>query len=230
MTTYMPKKPPAKKAAKAAASLIPESFRALAYPTSKLKLDPNNARAHDERNLEAIERSLVRFGWRDVLVARKDGTVLKGNARLTVARKLGWTEVPVLFVDDDKQKGMAFAIADNRVAELAEWKLEELAKQVQELSEDEELLDSIGFTDAEIENLQNADWEPGDVDDEDGDLEDHQRDPVKPKGDDSRVTVVLTGAQLQVALAALDKMRQDKPRTTFGSMIEHLSRSYVGAS
>lgn len=225
----------AKVAPAASESPIPESLAALAYPVAKLKPDPNNARGHNERNLEAVKTSLVRFGWRNVIVARKrDGVVLAGNARLEAAKALGWKQAPVLFVDDDQQKAAAFAIADNRTAELAEWKLDELAKQVQMLAEDPELLDTIGFSDAEIENLLNAEWDPGDVEEEDGDLEDHRRDPVKPKGDDSRVTVVLTGSQLQVALAALDKMRGERGkgsgRTTFGSMIETLCSAYLGQS
>lgn len=223
MTKRMAKQ--ATKAAHVAESPIPESLRALAWPVAKLVPDPQNTRDHGERNLEAVKMSLLRFGWRNVIVARSDGVVVAGNARLQAAIALGWTEVPVLFVTDTAQKAAAFAIADNRTAELAEWNLEELAKQVQALGDAPELLDAIGFTDAEMENLLAADWGPAD---EDGALEDHKRDPVKPKGDDSKVTVVLTGAQLQVALAALDKLRTEKPRVTFGAMVEQLCSAYLG--
>ena len=118
-----------------AASPIPESLRFLATPLAGLKPDPRNARLHGERNLEAVKKSLADFGWRQVIVARKkDGIVLAGNARLEAAKALGWTEAPVLFVDDDKHRAMAFALADNRTAEMATWDDDRLAAALSELA------------------------------------------------------------------------------------------------
>lgn len=128
---------------------IPESMRALAFPIEQLKPDPRNARSHGQRNLQAVRQSLEKFGWRNVIVAREDHTVIAGNARLEAARSLGWTHAPVLFVQEDAKTSTAFAIADNRTAELAEWNMEMLSAALSEI----EAEDLPGFELAEIESI-----------------------------------------------------------------------------
>jgi len=44
---------------------VVEPLRKLALPIESLNLDPNNARMHDKRNLDAIKASLVTFGQRE---------------------------------------------------------------------------------------------------------------------------------------------------------------------
>lgn len=118
----------------------------------KLKADEKNAREHDSRNLAAIKSSLNRFGQRKPLVVWK-GIVVAGNGTLAAMRELGWKEAAVARIPDDwsEQEVRAFAIADNRTAELANWN----GEQLQELLEDfdAELLEDSGFTEQELEDL-----------------------------------------------------------------------------
>jgi len=88
-----------------------------------LKPDPANARKHSKRNLDAIAESLRQFGQQRAAVIRSDGTVLAGNGMLDAARALGWTQVAVTVVPDEwtDDQARAYALADNRTAELAEW-------------------------------------------------------------------------------------------------------------
>lgn len=111
----------------------------------KLNLDPNNARKHDNANLEAIAGSLTQFGQRKPIVISKDNTVVAGNGTLTAAKSLGWTEIDVVRVpaDWDADRIKAFALADNRTAELASWDDEVLNQQLAEL-------DAAGFSIAEF--------------------------------------------------------------------------------
>jgi len=90
-------------------------------PVADLVLDPNNARAHDERNLEAIATSLARFGQQKPIVVAPDGTVLAGNGTLAAAKHLGWSEIAAITTDLKGADARGYAIADNRTAELAEW-------------------------------------------------------------------------------------------------------------
>jgi len=135
---------------------IPVALRSLTTKLDELQPDPHNTRKHDARNMEAVRRSLDRFGWRTIVVARKsDKVILAGNARVAAAKELGWTDGPVVFVNDDKSTGTAYAIADNRTAELAEWDIANLTEAIAEMSvlEDSDLLDVVGFDDAELEAL-----------------------------------------------------------------------------
>jgi len=101
---------------------IAEGLRPLAEPMEKLVIDPANARKHDEANIKAIGSSLRQFGQRSPLVVnRKNDQIEKGNGTYLAAKKLGWTHIAVLWVEDDPASQTGFAIADNRTAELAAW-------------------------------------------------------------------------------------------------------------
>ena len=127
---------------------------------AELSLDPTNARKHSDKNLSAIAASLNKFGQRKPIVVHR-GVVLAGNGTLEAAKSLGWTEIEVAEVpadwDDDTAK--AYALADNRTAELAEWDESELAKQLLELVDADWNIEELGF---DIPAL--ADIEPGDED------------------------------------------------------------------
>src|SRR5689334_9508077 len=108
---------------------IAAPLRALALPLDSLTLDPANARTHDEKNLAAIKGSLKRFGQRLPLVVQRQGMIVRaGNGRVMAGRSMGWSHMACVVVDESEVEATAFAIADNRSAELAEWDDEALAK------------------------------------------------------------------------------------------------------
>ena len=113
---------------------------------TQLSLDPTNARKHSQRNLDAIAASLKKFGQRKPIVVHK-GVVLAGNGTLEAAKTLGWTEIEVAEVpsDWDLDTAKAYALADNKTAELAEWDESELAKQILELDEKGWDIQELGF-------------------------------------------------------------------------------------
>jgi DNA modification methylase len=112
-----------------------------------LTLDPRNARKHGRRNLAAIKASLEQFGQRRPLVVRADLQVIAGNGTLEAIRDLRWSEVAITRVPagwtDDQVR--AYAIADNRTAELAEWDDVVLADMLAELDAGGWDLNSLGF-------------------------------------------------------------------------------------
>lgn len=84
-----------------------------------LRLDPRNARVHDARSLDAIARSLERFGQQKPIVADAAGKVLAGNGTLEAARRLGWTHVDVVRTALDGREATAYGLADNRTSDLS---------------------------------------------------------------------------------------------------------------
>lgn len=104
-------------------------------PLDSLRPDPGNARAHGRDNIAAIRASLERFGQVRPLLVSTDGTVVAGNGTLEAMRSLGWRAARVLRLPwEDAATCRAYAIADNRTAELASWDDETLAGQVGELA------------------------------------------------------------------------------------------------
>jgi len=131
---------------------IAEALRPLAVPVVDLVLDPANARKHPERNLDAIAASLRRFGQRKPVVVQKAGMIVRaGNGTVTAARSLGWSHVAAVVVDEASVDATAFAIADNRTAELAEWDEPVLAGLLDSLPD--EALPDTGFTEDDLRKL-----------------------------------------------------------------------------
>ena len=61
---------------------------------SSLTLDPENARKHSKKNLDAIAGSLNTFGQRRPLVVW-DNIVIAGNGTIEAAKSLGWTDIEI---------------------------------------------------------------------------------------------------------------------------------------
>lgn len=116
-----------------------------ARPLDALKLDPANANQHPPRSIEAIKNSLAAFGQRQVLVAKKDGTVIAGNGRLLAMRELGWAECAAIFVDDDDLTAVRYAIADNRTTEFAEWDDQALGALLEQIQDEYGTIEDLGF-------------------------------------------------------------------------------------
>jgi hypothetical protein len=109
--------------------------------------DSRNARKHGKRNLATIRASLEQFGQQRAAVIRSDGTVLAGNGMLEAARELGWTELAVTVVPDEwsDEQARAYALADNRTGELAEWDVAVLDEHLVELEVAGLDIEALGF-------------------------------------------------------------------------------------
>jgi ParB-like chromosome segregation protein Spo0J len=116
---------------------------------SALSLDPSNVRKHSRRNLDAIKASLRKFGQQKPIVVDAKGIVLAGNGTLTAAKELSWTEIQIVRTDLAGVEATAFAIADNRTSELAEWD-EKLRDVLESLKAEDYPLDEIGFDENEL--------------------------------------------------------------------------------
>jgi ParB-like chromosome segregation protein Spo0J len=111
------------------------SLKILEVKIENLTFDPNNARKHSEKNLTAIANSLQEFGQRKPIVITSENVIVAGNGTVEAAKMLGLESVYAVRVPEDwgAEEIKAFAIADNRTAELAEWDLQKLSDQLSEL-------------------------------------------------------------------------------------------------
>ena len=130
-----------------------------------------NPRLNDQA-VDAVASSIREFGFKVPIVVDGKGVVVSGHTRLKAARTLGLAEVPVIVADDlDDTKIKAFRLADNKVAELAEWDESLLIKELEEL---DDLNYDMGQFDFEFD-LDDADGDDADGDgpDDIGDVPDN---------------------------------------------------------
>jgi ParB-like chromosome segregation protein Spo0J len=125
-------------------------------PIDAIHPDPANVRRHPDRNLDAIKASLARFGQQRPIVVDAKGIVRAGNGTLAAAKVLGWDTVQIVRTGLQGSEATAYAIADNRSAELAEWDDTALAETLRSLQSEDFDLTAAGFTDDEVDRLING--------------------------------------------------------------------------
>src|SRR5258706_4554122 len=85
-----------------------------------LKPSRRNARVHSSKQIAQIAASIRRFGFATPILLGDDDTVVAGHGRLAAARTLGMQCVPTIRLSHRSEtERRAYALADNRLAELA---------------------------------------------------------------------------------------------------------------
>lgn len=125
---------------------------------------PWNPREITPEDMEKLERSLNEFGYIDpIIVNRHNRHIVGGNQRYQALKRLGYTEVDVVFVDiKDINKEKALNVALNKIS--GEWennKLQEVLTDIQLSGLDVTLT---GFDDIELEELDlDLDGDSGEI-------------------------------------------------------------------
>jgi len=126
------------------------------WPLERLQEYKNNPRKNDHV-VEKFAEAIREFGFRVPVIARSDGQVIDGHLRLKAARAVGLAEVPVVLADDlSAAQVKAFRISINRMAELAEWDDELLARELAALNDLDVDLGLTGLEDEYIKDLLQA--------------------------------------------------------------------------
>lgn len=120
----------------------------------------NNARTHNEAQIEKIAASIREFGFLNPIIVSEDYTILCGHGRYYASKKLGLTKVPCIkesHLSEAQRK--AYILADNRTAEDAGWNDDLLKVELDFLKEQAFDLSLTGFDDKEINALFDTDNE-----------------------------------------------------------------------
>jgi ParB-like chromosome segregation protein Spo0J len=142
-------------------SYIAADLRPLAVAIDSLTPDPHNARLHGEKNRAAVAESLRLNGQLKPITVDADGVILTGNCTWETAKSLGWKYIARTRTELRGAKARAWAIQDNRTAELAEWDQDELQRQSDQIAAelDGVTLESLGFDEAQLKALGEGDFE-----------------------------------------------------------------------
>ena len=159
-------------AASAAAATPPPLGPSVRFrPIGELKLYAQNARAHSAEQIDALQESMLEFGWTMPVLEDSHG-VLVGHGRIAAAARLyaagsqirfpDGTEipfgtVPVLWCEGwTEAKRRAYIVADNKLALNSSWDSGVLRGELAWLEEDGFDLALLGFADDELADLFKA--------------------------------------------------------------------------
>ena len=100
---------------------------------NKLVPYEKNPRRNDEA-VKYVENSIKEFGFKNPIIIDKDNVVVAGHTRLKAAKNLGLETVPCIRADDlTDEQIKAFRLVDNKTAEFAEWDLDLLGDELDDI-------------------------------------------------------------------------------------------------
>ena len=142
----------------------------------------NNSRTHSDEQVNQIASSIKEFGFTSPILIDEQGGLIAGHGRVMAAKKLGLIDAPCIMLEGltDAQK-KAYVIADNQLPMNAEWDLDKLKLEIENLEELDFDISLLGFDDDFLDELMPEEITDGLVDeDECPALEDN---PVSVLGD-----------------------------------------------
>ncbi|PLT11360.1 chromosome partitioning protein ParB [Lactobacillus crispatus] len=108
-------------------------MQVVAKSIDEIKPYENNPRDNDDA-VDAVANSIKEFGWQQPIVVDNEGVIIAGHTRYKAAKKLGLKHVPVVVADNltpDQVK--AYRLADNKTAELADWDMDLLNDELDQI-------------------------------------------------------------------------------------------------
>lgn len=113
--------------------------------TCDLKPYENNPRLNEDA-VDLVAASIDEFGFKQPIVVDKDLIIIAGHTRWKAAQKLGLETVPCIQADDlTPAQVKAYRLADNKVAEAAQWDLDALKFELEELDNMDFDMEPFGF-------------------------------------------------------------------------------------
>lgn len=92
-----------------------------------------NPRKNDDA-VPYVAESIKQFGFKVPIVIDKNNVIVAGHTRYKAAKKLGFKSVPCIIADDlTDEQIKAFRLDDNKVSEKAEWDLDLLDSEIEEI-------------------------------------------------------------------------------------------------
>lgn len=140
-----------------------------------LKEYENNPRNNDTA-VDFVAESIENFGFKVPIIIDGNNVIVAGHTRFKAANKLNLKQIPCIVADDlSDEQIKAFRLADNMVAEKAEWDFTLLVDELQGLNCDLELT---GFEEWELDSILNP-MDEGSLQDFYEDAEVKEKEPEK---------------------------------------------------
>lgn len=139
-------------------------------PLDEIKPYENNARVHDERDLQVLCNNIkeLKFSKESAISVDKDMTIICGHGRWLAAKRLGMSMIPCVIRDDLTPEQVRLKRnSDNMAQDLSLFDYDKLNKDLDGLSDSFELGD-FGFEVPDFEDLPEEEPEVMDVDEPTG--------------------------------------------------------------
>ena len=111
---------------------------------SELKPYEKNARIHSEKQIKLLAENIKRFSFTVPVLIDKNNEIIAGHGRIEAVKRLKQETIPCVRLEKlSEEEVKALRIADNRLAEMAEWDMPLVLEELKGLSD--EMFDLTGF-------------------------------------------------------------------------------------
>lgn len=111
----------------------------------------------NEKAVEYVAKSIKEFGFLVPLVLDKNDVIAAGDTRYKAAKKLKLKEVPTISADNlTDEQVKAFRLADNKVAEQAEWDIDLLGEELSDILDIDMEDFGFSFSEEDVEVVEDA--------------------------------------------------------------------------
>jgi len=100
-----------------------------------------------------VIKSIKSFGFNVPILCDQQFTIIAGHTRWKAAKKIGMKSVPVITLELSEAQRDAFAVADNKTGEIADWDYPGLRKILERLKCRKIDLPSLGYSQGELQAL-----------------------------------------------------------------------------
>lgn len=130
------------------------SLKIVMVGVDRLKPARDNPRVHSKAQVAKLVNSIKEFGFTQPILT-VENNVVAGHGRLQAAKQLKMKTVPVIKLDklNDKDKRIAYMIADNKIPLEASWDLPKLNKHLKSLTKTLGV-DITGFSEEDMQRLE----------------------------------------------------------------------------
>jgi DNA modification methylase len=136
----------------------PKRLQVQYVATAKLVPWQDNPRLN-EQAVAPVVKSIRKFGFNAPIVCNVHNRIIAGHTRWKAAKRLGLSKVPVVKINLTPQDESAYAIADNKTGQLAEWDTPKLKQILDRLRSEDTDLNNLGFASRELQRLLGAEVE-----------------------------------------------------------------------
>ncbi len=151
----------------------------------ELRAASGHARKHSKKQISQIAASIQEFGFTHPVLVTPEDEIICGHARVEAAKLLELATIPALCLADlTEMQVRAYRIADNKLAEGAEWDLSLLGEELRAIVEEcsIEIVETLGFDLPEAEIL--IDGEDAKQEDDPDDVVSEVKGPVVTRSGD----------------------------------------------
>lgn len=123
------------------------------FAPEDLKPFIRNPKRHPRSQIDRLKLSIGEFGFTQPILVNQHGMIVAGHARWQAAKELGLAEIPVITLELTPERSAAYAVADNKIAELGETDDKLVAEILQESKTAGINIEALGYAQSDMDKL-----------------------------------------------------------------------------